>query len=44
MSDLSKYLLGKEGLGTVRGCFPISNYVVHRAVMATGVGIILQQW
>ena len=43
MSDLSKYcvhLLGKEGLGPVRGGFPISNYVVYRAVMAVGVGIL----
>ena len=40
MSDLSKYcvhLLGKEGLGPVRDGFPISNYVVYRAVMAVGV-------
>ena len=43
MSDLSKYcvhLLGKEGLGPVRGGFPISNYVAYRAVMAVGVGIL----
>ena len=43
MSDLSKYcvhLLGKEGLGPARGCFPISNYVVYRAVMAVVVGIL----
>ena len=43
MSDLSKYcvhLLGKEGLGPVRGGFPISNYVVYRAVMAVGVCIL----
>ena len=43
MSDLSKYcvhLLGKEGLGPVRGGFPILNYVVYRAVMAVGVGIL----
>ena len=43
MSDLSKYcvhLLGKEGLGPVRGGFPISNYVVYRAVRAVGVGIL----
>ena len=43
MSDLSKYcvhLLGKEGLGQVRGCFSISNYVVYRAVMAVGVCIL----
>ena len=43
MSDLSKYcvhLLGKEGLGPVIGSFPISNYVVYRAVMAVGVGIL----
>ena len=33
-------LLGKEGLGPVRGGFPISNYVVYRAVMAVGVGIL----
>ena len=41
MSDLSKYcvhLLGKEGLGPARGGFPISNYVVYRAVMAVGMG------
>ena len=40
MSSLSKYcvhLLGKEGLGPARGGFPISNYVVYRAV---GVGIL----
>ena len=39
MSNLSKYcvhLLGKEGLGG----FPISNYVVYRAVMAVWVGIL----
>ena len=32
VSDLSKYcvhLLGKEGLGPVKGGFPISNYVVY---------------
>ena len=43
MSDLSKYcvhLLGKEGLSPVRGSFPISNYVVYRAVMAVGMGIL----
>ena len=43
MSDLSKYcvhLLEKEGLGPVRGGFPISNYVIYRAVMAVGVGIL----
>ena len=43
MSDLSKYcvhLLEKEGLGPVRGGFPISNYVVYRAVMAVGVCIL----
>ena len=43
MSDLSKYcvhLLEKEGLGPVRGGFPISNYVVCRAVMAVGVCIL----
>ena len=43
VSDLSKYcvhLLGKEGLGPVRGGFPISYYVVYRAVMAVGVGIL----
>ena len=43
MSDLSKYcvhLLGKGGLGPVRGSFLISNYVVYRAVMAVGVGIL----
>ena len=43
MSDLSKHclhLLEKEGLGPVRGGFPISNYVVYRAVMAVGVGIL----
>ena len=43
MSDLSKYcvhLLGKEGLGPVRGGFPTSYYVVYRAVMAVGVGIL----
>ena len=34
------HLLGKEGLGPVRGSFPISNYVVYRAVMAVGVGIL----
>ena len=42
MSDLSKYcvyLLGKKGLGPARGGFPISNYVVYRAVTAVGVGI-----
>ena len=47
MSDLSEYcvhLLEKEGLGPVRGSFPISNYVIYRAVMAVGVGIIMQQW
>ena len=47
MSDLSKHcvhLLEKEGLGPVRGSFPISNYVVYRAVMAVGVGNIKQQW
>ena len=48
MSDLSKYcvhLLGKGGLGSARGVFPISNYVVYRAVMAVWVGIIIiQQW
>ena len=39
MSDLSKHcvhLLEKEGLGPVRGSFPIANYVVYRAVMAVG--------
>ena len=43
MSDLSIYcvhLLGKEGLGPVRSCFPISYYVAYRAVMAVGVGIL----
>ena len=43
VSDLSKYcvhLLGKEGLGPVRGGFPISYYVAYRAVMAVGVGIL----
>ena len=43
VSKLSKYcvhLLGKEGLGPVRGCFPVSNYVVYKAVMAVGVGIL----
>ena len=43
MSDLSKYcvhLLEKDGLGPVRGGFPISNYVIYRAVMAVGVGIL----
>ena len=43
MSDLSKYcvhLLGKEGLGPARGGFPISNYVVYKAVVAVGVGIL----
>ena len=43
MGDLSKYcvhLLEKEGLGPVRGGFPISNYVVYRAVMAVGVCIL----
>ena len=48
MSDLSKYcvhLLGKEGLAPARGGFPISNYVVYKAVMAVGVGILyIQQW
>ena len=47
MNDLSKYclhLLEKEGLGPERSGFPISNYVVYRAVMAVGVGIIIQQW
>ena len=47
VNDLSKYcvhLLGKEGLGPVRGDFPISNYVVYRAVIAVGVGYIIQQW
>ena len=42
MSDLSKHclhLLEKEELGPVQGGFPISNYVVYRAVMAVGVGI-----
>ena len=34
------HLLGKEGLGLVRGGFPISNFVVYRAVMAVGVGIL----
>ena len=41
MSDLSKYcvhLLGKEGLGPVTDSFPISNYVVYRAMMAVGLG------
>ena len=41
MSDLSKHcahLLGKEGLGPVRGGFPISNYVVCRTVRTVGVG------
>ena len=44
MSDLSKYcvhLLGKGGLGPARGSFPISNYVVYRAVMAVRVGILV---
>ena len=39
MSDLSKYcmhLLRKGGLGPARDGFPISNYVVYRAVMARG--------
>ena len=43
MSDLSKYcvhLLEKEGLGPVRGGFPISYYIVYRAAMAVGVGIL----
>ena len=43
MCDLSKYcvhLLGKEGLSPARGGFPISNYVVYRAVIAVGVGIL----
>ena len=43
MSDLCKYcvhLLGKEGLGSARGSFPISNCVVYKAVMAVGVGIL----
>ena len=43
MSDLSKYcvyLLRKELLGPARDGFPISNYVVYRAVMAVGVGIL----
>ena len=43
MSDLSKYcvhLLEKKGLGPVRGGFPISNYVVYRALMAAGVCIL----
>ena len=47
MNDLSKHclhLLEKDGLGPVWGSFPISNYVVFRAVMAVGVGIIIQQW
>ena len=34
------HLLGKEGLGPARDGFPISNYVVYKAVMAVGVGII----
>ena len=36
-SDLSKHcvhLLEREGLGPVRDCFPISKYVVYKAVMA----------
>ena len=43
MGYISKYcvhLLGNEGLGPVRGSFPISNYVLYRAVMAVGVGIL----
>ena len=43
VSDLSKccvHLLEKEGLGPVRDAFPISNYVVYRAVMAVRVGIL----
>ena len=43
MCDLSKYcghLLGKEGLGLVRGRFPVSKYVVYKAAMAVGVGIL----
>ena len=42
VTDLSKYcvhLLGKEGLGPVRGGSPIPYYVVYIAVMAVGVGI-----
>ena len=34
------HILGKEGLGPVRGGFLISNYVVYRAVMAVWVGIL----
>ena len=34
------HLLGKEGLGPVSCGFPISNFVVYRAVMALGVGIL----
>ena len=39
MSDLSKYcvhLLGKEGLGSVRGGFPHFIMLYNRAVMAVG--------
>ena len=42
--DLSKYcvhLLGIEGVGPVRDDFPISNYVVYRAVMAVGLVILV---
>ena len=45
MSNLSKYcvqLLGKEGLGPVRGGFPISNYVAYRD--GSMGGYIIQQW
>ena len=32
--------MGKEGLDPIRGGFPISNYVVYRAGIAVGVGIL----
>ena len=44
MSDLNKYcvhLLGKEGMGPVKGSFPISNYVVCDGSRG---GYIIQQW
>ena len=31
---------GKQGLVPVRGGFSISNYVLYRAVMAVGMGIL----
>ena len=40
MSEYYVHLLGKQELGPVRGGFPISNYVLYRAVMAVGMGIL----